>query len=263
MAVLLGGIGVLAIAMAAVVILARNNGTDVSATVKDQTPGAQAKSTAGTEGGPDTVVQGPASRFSPALNELPGRFDVDVPDTFTQNISTFASSYLVTDANTGADYARQWKILDGFNVIFRPDGLNAGVLKGGYYVSSETYLFQDTAGAKAAFDYMDKFFASRSGSVRVDAKGLGLQSGAYQIIQGTVGSSDMKQIFHRYLFRRGNVVSTIMTTGGEPFMTIDRARDIAVIIDDRILGKRAANAPTPIPTPSFNIPPTAEPSTTR
>ena len=261
--ILLGGLGVLAVMAGIVVYLVRNSGQDVSATVKDTTPGAGAKSTGGTEGGPDDVVQGPASRFSPAIGELPGRYGVDVSNTFAQNISTFASSYLFKSSNEGADYARQWKILDGYNVIYQPDGLNAGVLQGRYYVSVETYLFQDVAGAKAAFAYMDQLFTKNQGSVKQQTKGLGLQSGAYQIIQGTVGASDMKQVYHRFLFRRGNVVATVMTTGGEPFMTIDRARDIAVIIDDRILGKRAATTPTPIPTPSFNnIAPTAAPPAT-
>jgi hypothetical protein len=264
MVILLGGLGVLAVMAGIVVYLVRNNGDSVSATVKNVTPAAGAKSTGGTEGGPDTVVDGPASRFSPSISELPGRYGVDVPDTFAQNISTFASSYLFKSSTEGSDYARQWKILDGYNVIYQPDGLNAGVLQGHYYVSAETYLFQDVAGAKAAFDYMDQLFTKNQGSVKQPAKGLGLQSGGYQVIQGTVGTSDMALVYHRFLFRRGNVVATVMTTGGGPFMTIDQARDIAVIIDDRILGKRAATTPTPIPTPSFgNIPPTAAPSATR
>ena len=264
MVILLGGLGVLAVMAGIVVYLVRNNSSDVSLTVKGSTPGAGTKSTGGTEGGPDNVVEGPASRYSPAIGELPGRYGVDVPNTFAQNISTFASSYLFKSSNEGADLARQWKILDGFNVIYQPDGLNAGVIQGRFYVAVETYLFQDAAGAKAAFDYMDQLFTKNPGSVKQPTKGLGLQSSGYQIIEGTVGASDMKQVYHRFLFRRGNIVATVMTTGGEPFMTIDRARDIAVIIDDRILGKRPATTPTPIPTPSFNnIPPTVGPTATR
>jgi hypothetical protein len=40
----------------------------------------------------------------------------------------------------------------------------------------------------------------------------------------------------------------VLTYGGQPFLTINPARDIAVIIDERALGERDAIEPTPIPT---------------
>lgn len=260
-AILIGGIGILGL-MAGVVIymIATDDSADVSTTVK---AGASAAgwSTGGAEGGADKVFPGPASRYSPGIRELPGgAFNVNGSETFVQNISTFASSYLFTSSDQGSQLAAQWKILDGYNVIFDPDGLNAGVLKGGFYVSTETYLFNDTDGAKAAFAYIDQLHSRNQGSVKKTTKGLGNQSSAYEIVQGTVGSSDMKLVYDRFVVRRGNIVSIVMTTGGEPYMTIDQAREVAVIIDDRILGNRASNTPTPLPTPSFNnIAPTAAP----
>jgi len=258
--IMLSVAAVLAVAAGVVFWMVRDDGTDVSGTINDKTPTTTPKSDGGTTGGPDTVNTGPASRFAPFTGELPGRYSVNVPETFAQNISTFASSYLFKSANEGADYARTWKIIDGYKVQFDPDGLAAGTVQGRYGVAIETYLFEDTTGSKAAYDYIAGVLTRTSGSVAQDAKQLANQSSGYQIIQGTVGTSDMVQVYHRFLFRRGNVVVSVQTVGGQPFMTIDKARDIAVIIDDRILGKREATTPTPIPTPSFNLPPTPEPT---
>jgi hypothetical protein len=218
------------------------------------------KSTGGTTGGANPTVPGPASKYSPSLKELPGIFTVNVPDTFTQNISTFSSSYLFTSAQQGQDLATQWKIIDGFKASYEPDGLAAGVVKGGYFVDTEVYLFQDTAGAADAYTYLADFFSRGAGAQKEDAKGLGNASAGYSIIQGTVGNTDVAQVFHSFVFRRGNVVAIVRTQGAQPRMTIDRARDVAVIIDDRILGNRAATAPTPIPTPKISLPPTAAPT---
>lgn len=253
------GLGTLAIAGAIVFFALRDDSTDVSATVKDGAT-AVSRSTAGTEGGPETQSEGPASRYAPARSELPGSFVVDVPQTFAQNISTFSSSYLFTNVQEGSTYAQQWKILDGFNVQYDPDGLYASVLKGGYYVNIETYLFEDNAGAKAAYDYMNGVLAKRPGVEKVVTKGMGNQSSAYELIQGTIPNTEKVQVYHRFIFRRGNVVANVMTSGAQEFMTIDKARDIAGIIDDRMLGKRQAIEPTPIPTPAINLPPTPAPS---
>ena len=235
---------------------------DVSKTVKNVTPSAKSggTSTGGTEGGPETTSKMPASRFSPAREELPGVYSVNVPETFTQNISTFASSYLFSSNQQGQDLGTKWRIIDGFKALYDPDGLAAGVAQGKYYISIEVYLFEVTSGAVDAYDYMDKLFSGRAGTDRQDAKGLGNKSAGYKIIQGTVGTSDIPQAYHRFMFRRGNVVAVVQTTGGAPTMTIDKARDIAVIIDDRILGKRDATEPTPIPTPKISLPPQVTPT---
>ena len=263
MPIMLGIVGVLAVAAGVVFWFVRDDSADVSGTIKDGTPASGEKSTGGTIGGPDTVVAGPASRFAPFTGELPGRYSVNVPETFAQNISTFASSYLFTSANEGADYARTWKILDGYKVQFDPDGLAAGIIQGRYGALIETYMFQDLDGSKAAYQYIAGVLSKTSGSVVQTPTQLANESSGYQIISGTVGSSDMVQVYHRFLFRRGNVVTSVQTVGGQPFMTIDKARDIAVIIDDRILGKREATTPTPIPTPAINIPPTVTPTAVR
>jgi hypothetical protein len=220
------------------------------------------KSTGGTLGGQDSTVDGPASRYAPAESDLPSTFEVDVPKTFTQNISTFASSYLFDTAQQGNDLAQQWKIIDGFKVSYDPAGLAAAVLQGSYYIDVEVYLFQDTAGAAQAYTYIKGRLGSVAASSAADAKGLANESAAFQITQGTIASSDTPAIYDRFLFRRGNIVASVTTIGAKGKASIDAARNVAVIMDDRILGKRDSTEPTPIPTPEFHLQPTPEASGT-
>lgn len=251
--VLILGVGIVLIAAVtlAVLLIAGNNddGTDVSDTVGsigDRTP-----STAGTAGGPEPTVDLPASKYAPLLEELPADMRVNDPDTFAMNVSTFSSSYWFDSADFGQQKALEWRILDGFQAVYDPVGQAAQALRGSYYIWTEMYLFESTSGASAAFDHLQAVLGARNGAQVEQARPLGNESAGYSFIQGTVGASDMVGVYHRFAVRRGNVISVVQTYGGQPFMTIDQARDIAVIIDDKLLGARPAVEPTPIPTPSF------------
>lgn len=249
----------LALLAAGVLAACGDDEIDVSKTVKDSTqttgptatPTRPSQSTGGTTGGPETISKGVASQYSPAINEIPGVNKVNVPETFTANLATFASSYLFTNNKQGEEKANEWKIVDAYQVAYDPEGLQADLLRGRYYVRAEVYLFADLAGAQAAYTFMDKFYLSKSGTQQVPTKQLANQSNAYKIIAGTVGTSDELSAFYRMLVRRGNVVFVIQVNGADRFMSVDHARNIAIVADDRILGNRAAPVPTPIPTPSF------------
>ena len=119
------------------------------------------------------------------------------------------------------------------------------MLQGRYYVSMEIHLFETASGAKAAYDSFQDRYGKISGSERATTKGLANQSSGWQMLSGTVATSDLVGAFHRFVFRRGNMLAAVQTYGAQPFMTIDRARDIAVIIDERALGTRPATEPTP------------------
>lgn len=235
------------------------DGLDVSRTVKDGPQGAgptatattPSKSSGGTTGGPETISKGLASQYSPAINEIPGVNKVNVPETFTANLATFASGYLFTSNKQGEEKANEWKIVDAYQVAYDPTGLQADLLRARYYVRAEVYLFADLAGAQAAYAYMDQFYLGKKGTLAVPTKQLANQSNAYKLISGTVGTSEEVAAFYRMLVRRGNVVFVIQVNGADKFISVDQARDIAVIVDDRILGNRAAAVPTPIPTPGF------------
>ncbi len=247
------GAGLVLIAMGAVVaflFLANgDDGVDVSKTVSEgDNP---SKSTSGTAGGPEVVSNGPATKWSLLLGELPPNYEVDVSNTFIQNISTFSSSYWFKTEKEGTDRGAEWRIIDGFQTLYQPKGLAAEVAQGSYYVRVETYLFQNADGAKKAWAHYDNVLKSSSTSTPVKTKALANDSSAYEIISGTVGPSEIVAVFHRFNFRRGNTIVSVQTWGGKPFVNIDPAREIAAIIDAKLLGTRPASEPTPIPTPSF------------
>ena len=60
-----------------------------------------------------------------------------------------------------------------------------------------------------------------------------------------LGTSDIPEVFHRFVFRRGNLVAMVQTVGAQPYMSIDQARNTAILIDGRATGNLAAYTPTP------------------
>jgi len=248
--VLAAGLALLVIGVGIVIYLARDDDPDVSATVTDGSPQGGA-SRGGTEGGPETIAAGQVDRFAPLQNELPVDSRVNVSDTFAMNISTFSSSYVFNNNEEGERLAKQWGILDGFQVAYEPRGLAAEAIKGAYYINVEEYLFETGGGAHAAYEHIANRLKANRNAVVQEHRGLGNESMGVKLVSGPLVTSEITGVYHRFLFRRGNVVSVVQTLGGEPFMSLDQARDIAVIIDDKILEKRQAVEPTPIPTPSF------------
>jgi hypothetical protein len=146
------------------------------------------------------------------------------------------------------ELARQWGYREGYQVALEPDGLLAGVLKGQYYVTQEIHLFDTAAGAEQAYQRFEQRYREAAGSEPAEATPLANQSSAWQLVRGTVADSEMVAVYHRFLFRRGNMVASVQTFGGQPFMRVDTARDIAVLIDERALGKRSSPEPTPAKT---------------
>ncbi|MCL4231479.1 MAG: hypothetical protein KJ053_07840 [Dehalococcoidia bacterium] len=211
-------------------------------------------STGGVEGGPEPLLSGPAAKYAPAQAELEAPYKVAPNETFGMGLDTYAASTFFPGATEGRDLAESWGFAEGYQVTLNPDGLLAGVLKGGYYVVVEVYLFGDQSGAKSAFDYYESRYGSTAGSEEASAKGLANQSGSWQLIKGPVGTSSLVGVYHRFLLRRGNMLASVQTYGAQPFMTIDKARDIAVIIDERALGTRQATEPTPAGTTVPGLP---------
>lgn len=202
-------------------------------------------STGGVQGGPELLLKGPAAKYAATQDELKAAYKVAPNETYGMGAETYAASSFFSGATEGNQLATAWGFAEGYQVSMEPDGQLAGVLKGGHYLTMEVYLFANQAGAKDAYDYYANRYSSAAGSEAVTTKGLANQSGAWQVIKGTVGASDLVGVYHRFLFRRGNMLVAVQTYGAQPFMTIDKARDIAVIIDERALGTRQATEPTP------------------
>ena len=249
--ILLAGVVVIAMGVVGGFLLfggGDNNSSAAGQVIKEKNP---TQSTAGTVGGPDQVFDVSPKQASINLEELPENYEVDVPDTFAMTVSTFSSSYWFKSDQEGLDRAKEWGILDGFQVFYQPKGLVAEVLTGSPYIHVESYKFASVDGAKKAWAHFDGFVSRTKGSEAVEAKPLANDSAAYRFIEGTLSVSEQVAVYHRYSFRRGNMIVTVVTWGGENYMNIDPARNIAAAIDDKLLGTRPAVEPTAIPTPSF------------
>lgn len=249
---LVSGLVLIAGAVGAIFLVTGNNddGNNVGEVVKEKTP---TQSRSGTAGGPDDVFRLKSNEATLNLDELPPGYEVDEPETFAMNITTFASSYWFRSNREGEEKAREWGIIGGFQVYYQPTGLFADVLRGSPYITIETYQFADQAGARKAFAHLNNVLKNNRSSDPVEALPLGNDSGAYRILQGTIGASEQVAVYHRFAFRRGNMVIAVQTWGADSYMNIDPARNIAAAIDDKLLGTRPAVEPTPLPTPSFGV----------
>lgn len=217
-----------------------------------------AVSTAGTEGGPEPLLDGPASQF--VFGELDlGGYLAMAPEVTTLDLSGFiTASRLFINSKQGEDLSKEWGFKEGFKTAFEPDGQLAALLQGRFYINVEVYLFATTEGASRAYAHIESLYRNTAGSERQQAKGLGNQSSGWKFLSGKVGTSDVDAVYHRFIFRRGNLVAAVQTLGAAPTMTVDQARDLAVFIDDLALGKRPTATPTPISKPG--LPPTPAPS---
>jgi protein-L-isoaspartate O-methyltransferase len=109
-------------------------------------------------------------------------------------------------------------------------------------------LFDSIDGARAAFRHLKAHHDEQQGSVKEPSSAVGNEWAAYSFISGTVGTSEKVQVYYRYLFRRGNMVSIVQVNGAQEFMEIERARALAAVIDQKALGQRVAPTPTPAAT---------------
>jgi len=209
-------------------------------------------------GGVDRVIEGPASRYVVQLGEVPDKWDILPPETYPLSAIGFVTNGYFAVRQEGEDRAAEWGYLDGYQSSFEPLGKQADLLDGGYYFRTEAYLFETVAGAREAFAYLEEHHRSLPASETEQAPEVGNEAGAYKIIRGTVGTSDVPAVYYRIVFRRGNLVSVVQTQGAETMHTLDRATGIAAGIDAKALGQRESPTPTPAPsTTQLSPPPTA------
>ncbi|MGE5597005.1 MAG: hypothetical protein ACM3S1_13355 [Hyphomicrobiales bacterium] len=246
---------VLATAALGVLLLAAVGLTILLLTGGDESPAEASNSTSGTEGGPDQALQGPASRYVPALEEMPTGYEIRPTDTYGLSDLQFAvDTGLFRTAAEGQAKAQEWGYESGYRASYWPVGQLSDVVRGTPIVTIDTYMFRTQGGAAQAFDFLKDFYDGFKDSEKVPAKGLANQSGAWSLAPGSnIGTSDVPAIYHRFAFRRGNLVTVVQTLGPKAYMNIDAARGFAVIADERALGQRAAPTPTPAGSP---LPPT-------
>lgn len=200
-------------------------------------------------------LPGTASRYVPAQADLPGTFDPLPIETYQISDEIWARSGLFATAAEGQNFADLNGYVDGWQALFAPDGLIAGVVgEGRYYLTVETYLFETIAGATATYGLYEARYPTIAGTQKVTVDRVGNRSSGWSFVEGTLPGTDAAAIYHRIVFQRGNLVTVVQTYGAETLMTIDAAREIAILVDSRALGATKATEPTPIlprtPTPA-------------
>lgn len=212
-------------------------------------------STGGTTGGDELILPQPAAYFSLLLSDMAaGEFQPNPPETYLVNSTRFALLGQFQNGQVATAAIREWGFIEGWNTQFDPLGQLAAVASGGYYVTVANYLFKDVNGASAAYDSFVAQYTRPTGSQQATVKQLANESAGFTIESGTVGRSNLPNVYHRFLFRRGNMVAVVQVNGAGPYISMDIARDYAVMMDDKALGKRPANLPTPIPTVQVAVP---------
>jgi hypothetical protein len=186
----------------------------------------------------------PASRFAVSLDDLGNAFITNVPDTYVLTLESYAGTRTWKSVDEGKKHLTEWGYLGGYETSFRPEGDTAAVLKGAFNVYVETDLFGTPDKAKDAFAYFTKQFTDAKAPA-VDVAPIGNEAVAYQFPLAKIGSSSVSAVDHRLMFRRGNLIVVVRTTGAEGFMNITQARTIAQMIDEKALGTKPAIEPTP------------------
>ena len=256
---LAGAAVLLVAALAGVLTLIFRAGGDDDLAVPGVTAG---QSTGGTAGGPETLVQGPAFAYVIQTGDLGAEFTTNNPETYRLSALAVATAYYA-NVRDGETELEGWGFRDGYQASVRPQGQAADLVRGSYYALTETLVFDTVEGARKAYAYIQSHNASVTGSEPQQGALLANESAAWKFVQGTIPGSELPAVYHRFVFRRGSMISTVQAFGASQYVTADQARDLAVIVDDKALGKRPAPTPTPPANATLARPPAATPTPTR
>ena len=214
-----------------------------------------------TAGGAAPTLGAPASRFAISLDDLEKGYLTDRNATFVLDAKNYGGTKTFPSQSEGETLLNQWGYAGGYETAFEPETRYQGVLNGAYYINVEVHLFKTADGAVKAFDYFENKLKT-SPSQKVTADALGNQSSAWKLISGKVPGSNIDAAFHRFIFRRGNLVAVVQTYGSDVFMKVDAVHQLAAIVDEKALGKRTPVEPTPVAAVPTSTPLPAQPSGT-
>lgn len=187
----------------------------------------------------------PASQYSILQSDLDGDFLTDIEGTFVLGVDNYGASNTFESPDEGAAQLEDWGYVGGYETGYTPDGYENAVLNGSVYFWAETHLFEDEGGAQSAFEYINERLDD-SVSSRAEAHPVGNESVAWEAQGDYVPGSSVRSVFHRVVFRRGNLVGVIATWGAESLVNPNEAARLARIIDEKALGERDLEEPTPI-----------------
>lgn len=192
------------------------------------------------------VSEMPVSRFALALEDLDTSvFRTDVSSVLDLTTDVYATSTTFDSSDQGKQLLTKWGYEGGYEAGYLPIGSTQAVLNGAYYVNVELHLFKDADGAKEAYTYFDQRILKGKAQAAAIAQ-VGNQSAGYTTDAGALSGATVDAVADRILFRRGNVVSVVFVYGAKGFVTIDTARQLAMVEDNKILGKQRAPVPTPV-----------------
>ena len=206
----------------------------------------------------EPVVKGPATQFVIQLGDKPDGYRAFPPQTFILTPVAWAASGLFESQADGEAKAEAWGFKDGYQATLEPLGQLADVAQGKYYLRVESVLFENASGAHNAYGQIVETLKRVPGSEKQEVNGLGNESSGWKLLGEPVATTELPGAFHRFIFRRGNLLTTVQTYGVDQFMTIARAREFADVIDQKALGQRPA--PTPTPGSSGTLPPAPTPT---
>jgi hypothetical protein len=190
-----------------------------------------------------TLAQ-PAGKYSVSIDDLGVSFITDIPGTFVLTLDSYSKVTIFDSPEAGKKLLADWGYLGGYETGYTPEGREVAVLNGAYRIHVESHLFKDGGGAKKAYDYFESRL-STAGSQKVSSASMANDSSAWQRVYGKVNNTSVNAVYHQYMFRRGNLVTILLTYGAEGFMKIDTACQLATIADAKALGQKSAVEPTP------------------
>lgn len=190
-------------------------------------------------------LSGPVSQYSVSIDDLGVNWITDVKGTQSIDASSYSlQSHVFSTPSDGMKLLNDWGYQGGYQTGYSPEGRDQAVLNGSYYVWIESHLFNDEAGAQKAFDYFNNV-AKQNPAQPVSIQPVGNKSAAYLTVTGTITGSTVKAAFHQVITRRGNLVTIVLTKGAESFMKSDAAWEVAYMADEKALGERKTQVPTP------------------
>ncbi len=193
----------------------------------------------------EPVLAGPASKYGILQGDLGTNFLIDFKGTYVLDAKSYGATKTFPAGTNGETLLNQWGYTEGFEASFDPEGRQTAMLNGGFYLAIESHLFKTAEGASKAFAYFNGRLAGVKVNQQVTTVSVGNEYAAWLLTGEKIAGSQVNAVYHRFIFRRGNLVTVVLTTGAEPFMRVDTARAVAVLIDEKAMGDKPALAPTP------------------
>ena len=197
----------------------------------------------------EPVLDGPAGKYGILQEDLGTNFLIDFTGTLALDAKIYGATKIFPAGTNGQNLLNEWGYLGGFQASFDPEGRQTATLNGGYYLAVESHLFRTAEGASKAFKFFNSHLAMIKSNQLVTTVSVGNEYQAWYTLGEKIAGSQVNAVYHRFIFRRGNLVTVVLTSGAEPFMRVDTARSVAVVIDQKAMGEKPALAPTPTAKP--------------